>query len=279
MRRSELLFYNTVPTVDFADFLRLVGIPGKNLCEIDTALQARFFQKNEDNTPKERWELGSVSVPCTEADVRNFLRPLGFIEFSVPSRDQYKYGAWPGALLPRAAARLHDLATTWHDHNTKLEKLVVFGGKRPIIPDKENPEIARSLPFVWKSGFTNFDPVQTELDLMMWIWKNMELPKGLYELPTTFVDAPMKEVGGKPVRPNTEDTINCWLETKPVEGSILVSSGAPYGMAQDEAFASLCEPYGFTVETFGHECPANLSIELLMREVAGTVNRIAKSKR
>jgi hypothetical protein len=279
MRRSGLLFYNTVPTVDFADFLRLVGIPGKNLYEIDEALQVRFFQKNGDGNPKERWELDSVSVPCTEADVRNFLRPLGFIEYSLPSRDQYKYGAWPGALLPRAATRLHDLATTWHDHNTGLEQLVVFGGKRPIVPDKENPSIARQLTFVWKDRFESFDSVATELDLMKWLWCNMELPEGLRALPTTFVDAPMKTVDGKEVRPNTEDTINCWLETKPVEGSILVSSGAPYGMAQDEAFASLCEPHGFTVETFGHECPANLSIELLMREVAGTVNRIAKSKR
>lgn len=279
MRRSLLLFNNTVPTPQFQDFLNMVGIPGANIWEIDTALQDRFFQKNGDGTPKERWELGSVSVPCTETDMRNALRPLGFIEFSVPSQEKYKYGSWPGALLPRAAARLHDLATTWHDHNTRLEQLVVFGGKRPIISEMESPAIARRLPFVWKDCFESFNSVTTELDLMKWLWCNMELPEGLRALPTTFVDAPMKEVDGKPVRPNTEDTINCWLETKPVEGSILVSSGAPYGMAQDEAFASLCEPYGFKVETFGHECPDYLTPALIMREVAGTVNRIAKSKR
>lgn len=278
MRRSILLFNNTVPTEQFQDFLNMVGIPGANIWEIDTALQDRFFQKNGDGTPKERWELSSVSVPCTETEVRNALVPLGFIARSVPQKHFYRYSAWPGALLPRAATRLSDLARAWHEYGTKFEQLVVFGGKRPILPDKENPAIARQLPFMWQDRFESFDSVVTELDLMKWLWCNMELPEGLRAVPTTFVDAPMKEVHGKPVRPNTEDTINCWLATKPVEGSILVSSGAPYGMAQDEAFASLCEPHGFTVETFGHECP-DLPLENIMREVAGTVNRIAKSKR
>lgn len=92
-----------------------------------------------------------------------------------------------------------------------------------------------------------------------------------------FIDAPMKPApkeGGQPVRPNTEDTILHWLETeKPEPGSMLVSSGAPYGMAQDEAFQALLGPLGFSIETFGHVAP-NLPIENFMREVAGCVNRI-----
>ena len=87
---------------------------------------------------------------------------------------------------------------------------------------------------------------------------------------------PAKE-GGPPVRPTTEDTVLEWLKSNPKPGPVLLSSGAPYGMAMDEAFWMLLEPHGFTVETFGHAAP-DLPIENLMREVAGTVNRIRRAR-
>ena len=58
---------------------------------------------------------------------------------------------------------------------------------------------------------------------------------------------------------------------------MLVSSGAPYGMAQDEAFWMILAPHKHTVETFGHAAP-EFPVETLMREVAGCVHRIRRAR-
>lgn len=164
---------------------------------------------------------------------------------------------------------------------------VVFGGKRPLQPDKESFEQCYRIPGILgaeepvRKMWQEMNP-QTELDMMRWVWRNIYMPhKMALDIPVLFVDAPMKppvKEGGPPVRPNTEDTIVEWLKINPKPGSVLLSCGAPYGMAIDEAFWMLLEPHGFTVETFGHAAP-DLPIENLMREVAGAVNRIRRARK
>ncbi len=285
MRRSFLLFDSeNIPTQSFAQFMREVQVPGKNLLEIDDALQARFFQKNPDGSPKERWELSEIPSLDKKALMRH-LTNCGFVNLTLPNSKTYDYAAWPGALITRASIRLGELFVAWN-HGIRWKKLVVFGSKRPLNPEKESFYAccnAICLPLVMlqiaRKNWREINP-QTELDMMRWIWSITKIAVFLENLDVVFVDAPMKppfEEGEPLVRPTTEDTILEWLKSSPNPGSVLLSSGAPYGMAQDEAFWMLLEPYGFTVETFGHAA-LDLPIENFMREVAGCVNRIRRAR-
>ncbi|MDP2641037.1 MAG: hypothetical protein Q8P39_00640 [Candidatus Yanofskybacteria bacterium] len=274
------------PTEAFAQFLQDVRVPGNDLQSIDNALQARFFQKGPDGQPLERWELKEVEISCPPERFRYHLNLCGFGMKTTPSEQGYARAAWPGALLVRAVARLQDLMTAWDD-GVRWQETIVFGGKRLLRPDRENLQEAWAL-----LEYPGYDPlpqasfeelgIKTELDMMRWLWEQqaVDMPQ---EFGTTavFVDASMKPAiipGGPSVRPTTEDTIREWLQGNPTPGSLLVSSGAPYGMAQDEAFWMLLEPHGHTVETFGHDLPDGLLVEAIMREVAGTVNRIRRAR-
>lgn len=286
MRRSLQLFgYDNLPTPAFAAFMRDVQIPGHNLRTIDNALQDRFFQRGPDGQPLERWELEKVEVQCPPDRIRQHLAACGFINETRPGWKSYTYAAWPGALVVRATARLADLVNAWQN-GVRWEQTIVFGGQRPLQPDKESYEACYKVLGIEgaeleaaRNWWGQINP-QTELDMMKWVWRNTILPDGFAGAETIFVDAPMKppvKEGGSPVRPTTEDTILEWLRCGIAPGSLLLSSGAPYGMAQDEAFWMLLEHHGFTVETFGHAAP-DLPIQNLMREVAGCVNRVRKTR-
>lgn len=293
MRRSTLLFgQDNRPTPAFATFLRDVQVPGRDLVAIDTALQDRFFQKDATGQPRERWELEKVNVSCPPNQFRRHLAACGFLLSTEPEKKEYLRASWPGALVVRAGVRLADLFGAWKS-GVRWREIVVFGGKRELQGPKENlmtccfavhPNAANTygdgLTKLWRSN----EP-KTELQMMRFLWEAACLCYAdstgaeMWKLPITFVDAPMKPTatpGGKEQRPTTEDTIAEWLCSKPTPGSMLVSSGAPYGMAQDEAFQVLLGgQHGHTIETFGHAAP-ELPIENFMREVAGCVNRIRK---
>lgn len=284
VRRSELLFNtNNRPTSVFGDFLKDIRVPGDNLADINEELQRRFFQKKPGtNEPLERWELGDVGFPCPPARFRRYLDLCGFGLATIPQQWRYGYAAWPGALLVRAAARLIDLIEAW-ESGVRWKEIIVLGGKRPLQQDRETPQAAASLlgryyyPYPTKPQTLG----ETELDMMRWLWVNCMRSLEMLDMPVVFVDAPMKPPatpGGQPVRPNTEDTIREWLKDNPWHGgSLLLSSGAPYGMAQDEVLWRFLEPRRITVETFGHAAP-DLAPEVFMREVAGTVHQITLSR-
>jgi hypothetical protein len=290
MRRSALLFdLHNRPTSVFTLFLRDVQIPGDDLSTIDEALQKRFFQKGPDGQPLERWELKEVKTSCSRNQLMRHLAACGFLLSTDPESSSYTRAGWPGALASRAAARLLDLLKAW-DKCVWWQEIIAFGSYRPLQPDKENFEnccLALGIDPAARISITNKDlwnkiNPQTEIDMMNFLWQTAiynYVSPALDRVPVVFVGTPMKppvKEGGPLVRPNTEDTINDWLRSNPTPGSMLVSSGAPYGMAQDEAFWSLL-PQGHTIETFGHTAP-DLPIESFMREVAGCVHRIRQTR-
>lgn len=289
MRRSTLLFgMDNRPTPGFTAFLREVRIPGNDLASIDDALQARFFQRGPDQQPLERWNLEEVEVHCPRAALLQHLGNCGFIHKTQPRLERYRYAGLPGALVTAVARRLCDLVDAW-EQGTRWEDVIVFGGGRPLIPEKETPAILynafprrfRISDVAFRQGFDFFlsNGSDTEIKMMEWLWYCAKMPHDLMVL-VEFVDVPMKPPlteGGPLTRPSTEDTAEAWIQTRPKPGPLLLSSGAPYGMAQEEAFARVLDPYGINVEAFGHEAPT-LSIPVLMREVAGAVHSIRKTR-
>ncbi len=293
MRRSGLLFdTDNRPTQLFAAFLKALLVPGDTLAAIDDELQKRYFPKHDDGRGKERWELPPVSLEggCTPEDFRGHLSKCGFLDVIKPTQLSYKYGCVPGALLPRALVRMDDLIGAWNK-GVRWDKNVFFGGERPLmLNDKESIQASyAALGVTNPEGeaelWTSIDP-ETELDMMKYCWAVRDyqgkIPKELFRLPTKFVNAPMKpgkNPGDAPIRPDSLDPLYTWLaEENPEPGSMLVSSGAPYGMAQSVAFETVLEPKGFVdIEFFGHEAPA-LGVENFLREVAGSVNRLRKQR-
>jgi hypothetical protein len=286
MRRSALLFDSDHrPTTAFASFLHDAQIPGHDLVAIDVALQHRFFQKGPDGQPLERWELKAVE---TSVPAHLLLQNVGIRDFLLetrPSRKNYTYAAWPGALTPRAAVRLYDLISA-RKSGVIWRETIVLSGQRPLQTDKEGVYHcchALNIDYAELEYLECWNAISplTELDMMRFLWQVALKQTGLSFNPPTFIEAPMKpplKPGGSPLRPNTEDTIHQWLnDTNPLPGSVLLSSGAPYGMAQDETFWKVLGPRGFTVETFGRAAP-HLPIEALMREVAGCVHQIRAAR-
>lgn len=100
MRRSFLLFdQGNHPTNVCATLMRVAGVPGDDLASFDNALQARFFQKNPDGSPKERWELSEIPG-LDKATLMAHLAACGFINETKPRGKVYDHAAWPGG--PRA---------------------------------------------------------------------------------------------------------------------------------------------------------------------------------
>jgi hypothetical protein len=284
MSRSSAFLFNdnsNVPYLQFQDFLREMGVRSNSLLAIDADLQEKFFPKNEAGQPRKRWDLPKVGTSCTKERFHRHLALCGFYQETIPMDWYYTYAGWPGALVVRAGARLMDLITAWKS-GVRWNKTIVFAGKRPKIREKETFSDARdSINFQkWDADdFNEWSGIETEIDEMRWLWKKADIPPEMRGKPIMFVDAPMKppvKEGGQPIRPNSEDTIKVWLETDPRPGTLLLSSGAPYGMAMDEAWAMLLKPR-ISVETFGHKAPC-LEPEVFMREVAGCVHRIARAR-
>lgn len=293
MRTSANLFSNdNQPTERFEHLLKNLRLPYGTLEEIDDGLQTAFFQKKDNGEAKERWELARVTVECPEYKIRDQLGGLGFLFKTQPRQMRYDRAGWPGALVTRAAGRLVDLIQAWQD-GIRWNETIVFGGKRALLSDRESraacintlqdaPHLMAGMPT--SELILEWDRLgpTTELDLMKWIWACSKVPSELRNVPIVFVDAPMKPSatpGGKEVRPSTEDTITAWNnQYSPTPGSLLVSSGAPYGMAQNEAFWMLLGPKGHSIETFGHAVPEGLGLEVVLRELAGCVNRIRRAR-
>ncbi len=285
MRLSAKLFEKGRPTERFARFLRDIKIPGETLLEINAALQAAFVPKKADGQAVERWNLPTLSEEFTEQAIRAHLGDLGFLYKTMPQKTFYRRAGWPGAKVIRAGARLLDLVEAWKT-GVRWDELVVFTGDRPLEKDETFVKARESVKdtSLW-GGTDDFEweaITKTEGAMMQSLWGMCDMPAEMRAVRPIFVNAPMKPnpvAGGDPIRPNSEDPVRQWLkEYNPDPGSMLFSSGAPYGMAQDEAMWMVLGPLGHEIETFGHAVPTQLGLEVLLRELAGTVYRIFRAR-
>lgn len=284
MRLSAKLFEKGRPTERFARFLRDIKIPGETLLEINAALQAAFVPKKADGQAVERWILPKVLETISEHAIREHLGALGFLYKTTPKKTIYRRAGWPGAKVIRAGARLLDLVEAWKT-GVRWDELVVFTGDRPRDTNEGYTEARAAIndTSTW-GGTDDWDwesETKTEGDTMRWLWNVCDMPADMRAIRAVFVCAPMKPnpvAEGNPIRPNSEDPVHLWLkEHNPEPGSMLFSSGAPYGPAQNTAMWTILGPLGHEIETFGHAVPTQLGLEVLLREVAGTVYQIHKS--
>lgn len=282
MRHSDYLFdAANRPTVCLQNLLADLEITATNLAELNTVLQKRYVQKNADGTAVERWKQPEVESPA-EGRVKYGLTGCGFIHRCNPSESRYDRAGLPGALAVRAGARLLDLVDAWKA-GVRWKETVIFTGARPLEPEKETFSaccIAIALED-FAAAEPSFATVTTEAEMLEWMWDNVNMPADLRETPVEIIDSCMKpptKEGGPMIRPSTEDPLDLWLTTNPTPGSMLISSGNPYGPGQTETFYRIAGPKGYTFECFGHEAPDTLKLGALLGEFARYVYSVAKTR-
>ncbi len=283
MRRSAKLFENGRPTERFLRFLKDIKIGGETLPQINAALQAAFVPKKDDGQTVERWDLPKLLETFPEHAIREHLGALGFLYKTTPQKMHYRRAGWPGAKVTRAGARLLDLVEAFKA-GVRWGELIVFTGDRPLDTDetflKAREAVNDTSSWGGSDDWEWEDLHKTEGSMLASLWDMCDMPSEMRAIPIRFVNAPMKPnpKGGDPIRPNSEDPVHLWLKQhEPDPGSMLFSSGAPYGPAQDEAMWMILGPLGHEIETFGHAVPSQLGLEALLREVAGTVYRVHRA--
>jgi hypothetical protein len=181
-----------------------------------------------------------------------------------PTHHTYDYAIIFGALIHTVRKRIAYLVKLWHE-GIRWNSLVILSGQRnldPILESDTTWNDASLLPI--KTSWKLSQVPKTEIDMIQMVLEQSVLPADWTTIPTTLINTPMqlKEFGL--LRPNTADTILCWLTTHPTPGSIVAISTQPYICYQDAILKRIL-PSSFSIETVGPEIdPCEVQPEILI---------------
>lgn len=199
---------------------------------------------------KERWEYEERFNDKQEAALP-LLKRLGCFEAVNAKESHYDYAIVLGALLSRVAARLDFLFEEWQ-RGVRFSTLVFLTGERDISPDKE------LVP----------EGIETETEMMLYLYHNHPLCAVTRHLPLLVVHTPKQpSLLGLLVRPNTADTVNAWLATRPTPGSCLAVSDQPFVLYQEAVLRYLLPP-SFKLEVVGAADPGKYPLILYLDNLA-----------
>lgn len=221
-----------------------------SLADVVEKTQAQWLRQ----AGKERWEVSSRVIKDQDFFL-SLLGNLGFIAEVAPEQQQYDYAVLLGATLEAFRNRLHYLITLWQQ-GVRFNKVVLLGGQRSLEKDFEGKGALLDrtnayLPIRSDWQLTGELPT-TEMQMMMLVYEQAVMPESMRKVPLVMVDSPMRQrPDGSLARPTTVDTVNDWLQTKPVPGSCLVISNQPFVQYQHSVVKTPL-PGEFFVETVGH---------------------------
>jgi hypothetical protein len=193
----------------------------------------------------ERWDVtDEPGLTVQKAQMALDFMTLDMQAAIKPSLSDYDYVLMMGALQSRVETRLAYAKASFDAGEYDFKQLVMLGGARPLYSDKE------------LAAQTLSEDKQTEYHMMMHVLQTMEkeskTPSEFFSKSRELINTPMQQAGDTMRRPNTKDTVESWLLTKPAPGRVLVISNQPYCRYQDAVVKSLL-PSTFTVETIGHQ--------------------------
>lgn len=137
----------------------------------------------------------------------NWAEKEGIYSSWTPVCNRYDKALILGTTVPLMQKRLNYLKDLWNQ-GIRFSEIVWLTGERPLDPQMDGHS----------EHYTN------ETEAAKWIWKDSDLPQEMHQIPTVFISVPMK---GN-LRPNTEDTIIAWLNTKPKPCTALFISDQPF---------------------------------------------------
>ena len=243
---SYLLTEDSAPTPALQQLLFFFGIPHQStLEEIVNATQSHWIQ-----TGKERWEFEPI-----EEDKRMQLLPIfkeiGLCDNVNCSSANYDYALVYGGFYSRVLKRIEQLVREYQ-RGVRFKRIVLLTGQRFLDPKTTEREL----------------PLNTETEMMLFIWEHTLMPETLREIPIQVVDAPRQmRADGSWVRPTTKDTLIEWLKTAPAPGHCLFISGQPLCGYQDSV-ARTYLPSNFNIETIGIYSDEELAISIYLDNLA-----------
>lgn len=232
---TALLTDEQKPTPEFAAVLEAVNIPSTYPIEIIAAsLKEKCFQTGDRWNFEDRFE-----------DKRETLLPLldqlGCFDAVQASETHYDYGVVLGALRSSVEKRIGFLIDEWK-RGVRFDRIVFLTGKRKLQPKE------------------NCNHLDSETEMMRFVWSETEMPEALRLIPLTIVDSP--PAFGRD-RATTESTVIAWLKMKPTPGHCLIFSSQPYVGYQDAILRTRLPPT-FSIETVGPEGGRTLPTSVLM---------------
>lgn len=234
------------PSSALENLLSYLCIPKQtDLNALVSTTQMRWFQKG-----KERWEFSLI-----EEDKRPQLIPLlkqiGLIDRIDASALEYDTALIFGGLHCRVVRRVNHLIAQFQ-RGVRFKQVVLLTGQRYLDHDTFEKDI----------------PLNTETEMMLYVWMNTSMPQELREVPLLIIDTPQQiRADGSLTRPTTQDTLVEWQKNTFEPGRCLFVSDQPF-CGYQESVARTCLPAEFSIETIGAESDPDLPIAIYLDNLA-----------
>jgi hypothetical protein len=287
-KKNPLILFddNEHPKTALQELLRHIKIKhGNTVHSIVEATQKRYGEGGLLRPAgTERWTFPDITLPSL---VRPFylqcLGELGFLNRIMPRLDphDYKnlfkpldYAVFFGGRLEDIRKRLSFLLDLWQ-LGIRFKTLVILTGDRPRDPHIENQNTLSKSPYRIKPGWQLNKMPSAEAEIITCVFEQTELPHEWQSLEKMIINTPtQKNAHGTLQRPNTTDTINHWISTKPQPGSILPITNLPYFYQIRALENQLPSTFKVIMAIAGHS-----SIAINMRDTFDAIGRLAWEER
>jgi hypothetical protein len=249
---TNLITPDKKPTPGLLALLSICNIQHDgSLATIITATQKEQPEGFLRPKDKERWQVTSY-LTAKEDKIRAQCLTLSMIKEIKPLDYNYEYLLLFGGTLEGVRTRVAFLSKLWH-RGVRFKKIIVLTGQRLLDPVIESPQEltnAHNLILSIKPNWQLKNSPTTETDMIRMVFEQSIVPAAWQSMPIEFIDTPMQKRDGWFVRPNTTDTIQHWLTTHPIPGSLLAISEQP-SIGYQDALLQRFLPASFTIETVG----------------------------
>jgi len=214
-----------------------------SLPALTAAWDKKFFLRHPNTKqPVERWHLQSLVLgqewELHRHEILPLLKNTGLLAPRFPRYGNYDTLIIHGARQEDILPRLKFIAQFWQQGG-RFKRIAVLTGERPLTHEELDKRNWSSLPF----DEARLKDISHEIALMQYVWQaNTVLPEELKELPTTWINTLNTiDENGEIRRGTTEDTIDAWLDAKPLGdnanwGSCLAVANAPLILRQHAVF-------------------------------------------
>lgn len=243
--KHKILEDNFKVTAPFKRIFYSLGVS----CESDLKNVVELTQKKWIKS-NEKKQLGEIDR--RKGDFIYQLKELGCVDKILPSKKSYDYCLLIGGAYPTFIERLDYIIDRWEQgvrFNTLIfvaeERLLDFEREKRLLLNNPNKQI--------KSKASQKLP-QTEIDMIKFVFENIDLPKELRDVKTLFLSSQ-----GTITPFRFSDSLIRWtIEKRPPRGSCLVVSSQPY-VGYEESCVRSALP-NFEIEAIGEAASPNTKV-------------------
>lgn len=248
------------------EIFSLLDIPldGNSTDEIiksaNTYAQKNFLRVGERWDDQLMTEIQTRMIKLKNPLLRS-LKKIGMVGPRYPLQYTYDYALIMGALKSSVFLRLGFLKELC-DKGYSFGKIVLLGSERPLR-DEEKVGLPQE--------------IKTEAEMILYVFETI-----FGHNDVLLINSPMKEINGKLIRPNTDDTLYDFFGCAPQGGTGLVISHNPYIPRQTKVAQRILSKPRFVIEGAGADSSSNNEVEdkailILMDEFARLLYELSKN--